>query len=216
MILRREGNGCATASSSKRAEHLLPRMLADLARDFGGRLALTEAQTTELARAVDIYMAVYAPERSAAGRHDEPFVAMLASRALADLGQGEVARRLLVYGTGLVSPALWEVSRGEAMWVLDLKRLTVSSMAPLEITLFRCLEKVITASADLWDASRGEGMLGLRHVCATAAGLLNCRQGSKAVRCLVTELRDAALAQLGETGARRGWLRVPDVICLDS
>jgi hypothetical protein len=167
----------------------------------------------ELARAIDLF--IEGQDTTGALPRDEPYVAMLASRALSSLGEGEVAQRLLVYGTGLLTPALWEISRGASMWVLDLRRLTVDSAAPIELTLFRCLEVVVTATAEVWDASRGAGLLGLRHVCRTAAELLQRSLHTDEARRLAEELRTQAAAQLETLRRDRGWRCAPDVVNLD-
>jgi hypothetical protein len=193
---------------------MLPALLRRLSHMLGETLPLSEAQMEELARAIDLFIGEQQPPAGAAPR-DEPYVAMLASRALSSLGEGEVAQRLLVYGTGLVTPALWEVSRGASMWVLDLRRLTVSSEAPLELTLFRCLEVVVTATAEVWDASCGAGLLGLRHVCRTAAELLQRSPHTGEARSLAEELRSQAAAQLETLRRDRGWRCAPDVVNLD-
>lgn len=196
------------------AARLLPRLLREISEALGRALPLSEAQMEELARAVDLFLDERREGDGDAAR-EEPYVAMLASRALASLGEGEVAQRLLVYGTGLVSPALWEISLGASMWVLDMRRLTLAAGAPLELTLFRCLEVVVAATAEIWDASGGEGVLGLRHVCRAAAELLHRSPRSEDARRLADELRALAAAQLETLRAARGWRRAPEVVNLD-
>ena len=68
---------------------------------------------------------------------------MLASQALRSIGHGATARRLLVFGTGLVRPAEWEISAGDSMWVLDLKQITVRSDASLELIFFGNIHKYL-------------------------------------------------------------------------
>ncbi len=213
MIRLRENP--ADANAAGQASRLLPGMLAEVSAMIGEELSLTRTQASELAHAVDLYLDERG-SRTGASSESTFSVAVLASRALEGLGEGDVARRLLVHGTGLLRPALWNVSRGRAMWILDLRFLILSAEAPLELTLFACMETVLTASSDIWDACRGEGLLGLRHVRRTVAGLLNRGDRSRAARRLAGELRDVARQQLARIATRRGWLRVPDVINLDS
>ncbi len=212
-MIDREASEREEVKADGPAAQMLPALLRRLSQMLGETLPLSEAQMEELARAIDLFLE--GRRNAGALPRDEPYVAMLASRALSSLGQGEVAQRLLVYGTGLVTPALWEISRGASMWVLDLRRLTVSSATPLELTLFRCLEVVVSATAEVWDASGGAGLLGLRHVCRTAAELLRRTPHADESRRLADELRATAAAQLETLRTARGWKRVPDVVNLD-
>jgi len=212
-VIYRAASEHEEAAAPGPAARMLPALLRRLSHLLGEALPLSEAQMEELARAIDLFL----ERRGTPGApsRDEPYVAMLASRALTSLGAGEVAQRLLVYGTGLVTPALWEISRGASMWVLDLRRLTVASSAPLELTLFRCLDVVVTATAEVWDASGGAGLLGLRHVCRTAAELLRRNPHTDEARSLAEELRSQAAAQLETLRRDRGWRCAPDVVNLD-
>lgn len=190
----------------------LSLLVRELVASYGGMPPLREAQIAEMAHAVDAYLAARAGGGS---QPDAAHVVLLASRALESLGEGEVAGRLLVFGTGLVRPALWEISAGASMWVLDLRQLTVPSDAPLELVLFRSLEAVIEATAEMWDETRGAGVLGLRHVCRTAAALLHRGLHTPQARRLADDLRAHCAGRLGELRRRRGWRQTPDVVNLD-
>ncbi|MDD5708198.1 MAG: hypothetical protein PHR35_19945 [Kiritimatiellae bacterium] len=210
MIYRDDDD--AAQPSGGGASRLLPRLLREMAESAGEALPLSETQVEELARAVDAFIAQQGGQPDA---DNAPYVAMLASRALNSLGAGDVAKRLLVYGTGLLRPALWEISLDDAMWVLDLRRLTVASGAPLELTLFRCLDVVVSATADVWDATRGAGMLGLRHVCGVAAEMLNRGLHTPEARRLADDLGAHVAAQLEALRAARCWQQTPEVVNLD-
>lgn len=166
----------------------------------------------ELALAVDAYLA----EEFNGASIDSRYVVMLASRALSSLGKDTEAKRLVVFGTGLVKPAQWEVSGGNAMWILDLKQITLSVDDRLELTLFASLKAVLEAIADGWDESGGRGALGLRHVIGAATQLLGARETSGPVTDLVAEIKYRCASILEQLGAERGWQHVPEIIDLDS
>ena len=146
---------------------------------------------------------------------DSHYLVMLASRALSSLGKGCAARRLVVFGTGLVKPAEWEISGGNAMWILDLKQITFALDDRLEMTLFASLRAVLEAIADGWDDSSGRGTLGLRHVIGAAAQLLGAREASGQVADLATEIRQRCRSILEQLGAERGWQETPEIVDLD-
>lgn len=162
-------------------------------------------------------VADFIEEQGLSWREKTPhYLVMLVSRALDSLGQGETARRLLVFGTGLIRPALWEISGDGGMWTLDLRRITVASKGgALELILFRCLSAALTSVADIWDDDRGGGTLGLRGVLPVAAGLLNRSPDEPAVARLAREIHHWCVRHLADTGKDRGWQEVPRVILLD-
>ena len=164
----------------------------------------------EMARAVECFVEL---ERGATV--DSQYLIMLASHALASLGEDKAARKLLTFGTGMARPAEWEISGEGTMWVLDLKQLTVWDGAPLELVFFRCLHRIIDAMAGAWDNSGGVGVLGLRHVCAAAAGLLGEGANKKRISALVEEVSGLCSERLVAAGRERGWSDVPQVVNLD-
>ena len=139
----------------------------------------------------------------------------LASQALVSLGHTGAARSLVLFGTGMLRPASWEVSGEKDMWILDLKEMTVRADASIELVFFAGLNMVIDSVSDLWDPTGGAGVLGLRHVCETARALLgdNCRK--RAANDLGDEIIDACSVRLEKAAAARSWIECPDVINLD-
>lgn len=176
----------------------------------GGQVALESSHLAEIARAIEAYLSLDPGCKSVESTH----LVMLASQALSSLGEKNQARRLLVFGTGLVRPAEWEVSQGGTMWVLDLKRISCRGDAQLEMLLFNSLSLVLESMADVWDETDGKGQLGLRHVCTTADSLIGSG-GDGGLASMVSEIMSLCRDRLGEIGGRRGWGVVPGVINLD-
>lgn len=189
---------------------MVSHVVAELTAAYGGK-TLDPAGLQELVKAVELFLSQHCKPECV----DTKYLVMLVSRALSSLGEGEAARRLLVFGTGMVRPAEWEVSRGQSMWILDLKRITVRSDTPLELTFFAGLAVVLECTADVWDLTRGSGTLGLKHVCQAATGLLCGTKQQRAISDLVGEIETLCERKLCQIGETRGWEAVPGVMNLD-
>jgi hypothetical protein len=177
----------------------------------GGQMELGAHTVEEVARAVECFL-----QREAGAEFVDPkYLAMLTSSALSAVGAAGAARRLFLFGTGLVAPSEWEVTVGEEMWVVDLKQMTVRDDAALELLFFRSIQIVIESIADVWDGPSGGGSMGLRHVCATAQILLGGAGKKKQVDALAGEIVAAAAGKLKQVAEARSWQRVPRVINLD-
>ncbi len=177
----------------------------------GDALELNETQTIELAKAV----ASFVEQNHASGTYvDSGYLVMLASRALSSLGELHAAHRLVVFGSGLVRPSEWEVTGGAEVWTLDLRQMSVRDDVALELVFFSSLNIVLSAISEVWDASDGKGVLGLRHVCCTASALLG---GAKrqAVKNLAEEICRCCTAKLAQVQAERSWQHMPMVMNLD-
>ena len=164
------------------------------------------ADASEVARAVECFVEQDCGE----ARLDARALVLMTS-----VGRTGVARRFLLHGTGLVKPSEWEVSRGETMWVVDLKQLTVLDGAPLELIFFTGLGIIIETLSDLWDSTQGRGVLGLRNVCGTAEMLLG--QGGKLsdIVSLSDEIQRHCNDRLDRLCRNRGWQERPQVMNLD-
>jgi hypothetical protein len=179
---------------------------------FGTGVPVWADRIREVAEAVTQYLR----ERGDGGAPDAAAVSMLACRAFTSIGERDAARRVLVFGTGLVRPAQWEVTGHEKMWVVDLRSFTVRNGGNLEMVLFGSLMIVLDATAEVWDSTGGQGVLGLRHVCATASALAGVGAEPRAVAGLADEIRDVCAMKLRQIGRGRSWHGVPRVMNLDS
>jgi hypothetical protein len=169
-------------------------------------------------RAADVASAVAAFLEAHGGADqvvDSGYLVMLASQAMSAVGEPDDARRLLVFGSGLVRPAEWEVSGGDEVWTIDLHRITVTDGTPLELVFFNALGMVVESIADVWDTTSGRGVLGLRHVCATARLLLGRTRKKDAVQSLVEEITGICSDRLGRAREQRRWETAPVVMNLD-
>ena len=66
----------------------------------------------------------------------------------------------------------------------------------------------------MWDATRGYGTLGLRHV-SSAVNALMGGGGKKQASALAEEIRTLCRRKLEQLGRQRGWEQLPRVMDLD-
>lgn len=140
----------------------------------------------------------------------------LVLRALLSIGSHRNARKLVLLRAGIVYPSVWHSVNEAAMWVLDVKRLALSDGPDLEIAWFDSLGMTLDAIADVWDESLGRGVLGLKHLRATAAMFLGCPRKSQRVVSLVNEIKTLCSFRLERLRCVRGWMESPHVISLDA
>ena len=189
------------------------RLVREINTAAAGLNPLPPESILEVARGV----AAFVDEDLPAGMPlaSERLLAMTA-QALSALGEKTLARRLLIFGCGLVYPAEWTVGGERTMLILDLKRLTVRREDCLEIVLFRTLGVCLEAIADTWDAARGDGTLGLRHLGQTArAFVAPRRRAHRQVAAFADEVIATCRTHFETLRRQRGWDTVPHVILLD-
>ncbi len=192
------------------AETVFKRWIAQVQQYSGQPASLKEGDLDALAEALSRVL-----EERGLQRLDAPRVIELSARTLGHLGAEALARRLLVFGGGLVTPAVWDVTGGETLWILDLRRLALDSGVQVEMAFFRGLSVVIEAVADVWDRSGGQGCLALRHVRPAAESLLGTTARKHRRSPLAAEILGHCRAMLDQEAARRAWAHVPDVLDLD-
>lgn len=146
---------------------------------------------------------------------DSNYLVMLTSQALTSVGESDVARRVLLFGTGMVKPAKWEVSGSDAMWVLDLREMTVLADADLEIVFFKSLAMIIESISSCWDETDGNGVLGLRHVSSAVAALLGGFDEKRKTQELAEEIKGMCISKLESMSRERCWESIPLVMDLD-
>lgn len=195
----------ASGARSQMVSHITGEVLSVCQDSMG----IDAGDVQEVAMAIECFL----EEQPHASCVESDSLVMLASRALSSLGEDKAARKLLLFGTGMIKPSEWEVRRGGETWILDLKQLTVRNDAPLEMVLFAGLNAILESIADVWDASSGEGTLGLRHVCSVATELLG--SGARGQEAMVAELMNTCRAKFNQLKVERNWNAVPDVMNLD-
>jgi len=177
----------------------------------GDSIQMSDEQVADLAHAVADYIRLECGDRLS----DNGSLAMLASRALASLGARQAARRLVIHGTGLVRPSEWEVTGEEAVWVLDLRQITLRQEVQLELVFFQCLRFILDSLAEVWDSTGGAGILGLRHVSSTAKVILGGKKSPAEVETMGTEVKKAVRESLEQIRQARKWMTSPYVMDLD-
>jgi hypothetical protein len=165
----------------------------------------------EVARAIQLFLENEAETEFV----DARTLTLMAAQALKSLGQGGDARRLILFGSGMVRPSEWVVTGDQAIWVLNLKDIALREDASLEIIFFKGIQVVLDSIADVWDASGGDGIMGLKHVFLAASSLLGAPRNSKAVQKLCEEIREICIGKLQQIGRERGWHAEPFVLNLD-
>jgi len=181
-------------------------------RDLCGHdLHVDDGSLEEMARAIEQFLEF----RDAGPVVDSKYVLMLASQALSSIGHDHAARRLLLFGTGLMRPSEWEVTGERAVWALDLREITVRDDAPLELLFFGSLSIILESIADVWDETGGRGVLGLRHVCMAASALLGKKGTRRELSQLSEEIKETCRGKLSQIQQQRAWEMTPEVLNLD-
>ena len=140
---------------------------------------------------------------------------ILTSRALSSAGEHALARRLLIFRTGLVHRAEWLTSASSPVLTIDMKRMSVGQKDCLELAVFESLNTVLDAIADSWNDSSGYGALGLLRVRAAAATLIGAPVRSRKTMRLVGEMRSFCMHKLSGIQQTREWKDQPSVLILD-
>jgi len=193
------------------ATPLAAEIIAEIQAVSSADAPLDGEKIREIARAVEHYVWENMPDGMVASHH----LVLLSSRALAAVGAGLQARRLLLFGSGIVRPAVWEAVGQAMIWVVDLKQITLSTDACLELVFFEGLRIVIEAIAEVWDESGGSGVLGLRHVSLAAAGLVGPGGSRKTLAAVAREIKTVCRQILEHVAGERGWNTTPLVMNLD-
>ena len=116
------------------------------------------------------------------------------------------------FSLGIIRPADWAGAQLDRMWILDLGRLRLSEAERHEILLYGSLRALIENMLVFWDATGGEGMLGLKGL-ASFNMELKPRQRSSFTSA------DDLLGYIGNLFLQyrelRKWPAVPSLLNLD-
>lgn len=69
---------------------------------------------------------------------------------------------LPLFSLGIIRPADWAGAQLDRMWTLDLGRLALSESEKHEMMLYRSIRSILENMFAFWDATGGEGTLGLK------------------------------------------------------
>jgi hypothetical protein len=136
-----------------------------------------------------------------------------ASRWLEILSELHHFPALLPYfSLGVIRPADWAGARLDRMWTLDFDRLVLSASERHEIMLYRSIRAIVENMFVFWDASGGEGVLGLKGLSS-----MNVEDGSRRRQTLTAtdDLLDYVADLLLRQKDLRGWRSVPSLLNLD-
>ena len=201
-----------TPPSASPVGELLQRILAQIETATGQPTRLKDVDIEALAVAVQRAMGDCGEDIRNEGR-----VIELSSHTLGILGDGDTAKRFLVFGSGLVRASIWEFSGEDPLWVLDLRKLVLNSGVQIEMAIFKSLSAVLDTVTDVWERTSGRGRLGLRHVASTAEQLLgeaNDKRKRRS-RAFSEEILQRCQMKFQDVAALRSWGHRPDVVNLD-
>ena len=138
----------------------------------------------------------------------------LLAQALAASGEAALARRIRLFGNRIIYPATWIACGRETVWVLDTRQLMDPMDFGMELILFERIRIVLATFSDVWDATSGQGFLGLKGVETTAALLLGQAAAGRTTRNLTHEIRGWCARQLDHFQKQRAWQTTPAIVTL--
>lgn len=116
------------------------------------------------------------------------------------------------FSMGIIRPADWAGAQLDRMWTLDFSRLVLTEAERHEMMLYRTIRTLVEKMFMFWDATDGEGILGLKSLASLhvdAHGRVEDSITSPGdLLEFVTDLFD-------QQKARRGWHGVPSLLNLD-
>ena len=116
------------------------------------------------------------------------------------------------FSIGVIRPADWAGAQLDRMWTLDFSRLVLSDAEKHEMMLYRTIRAIVEHMYVFWDASKGEGMLGLKGLAT-----FNVEGGSKKKQTLTQadDLLGYISDLLKQQKEPHGWQAVPSLMNLD-
>ena len=115
--------------------------------------------------------------------------------------------RLLLHEAGVVRGASWIFMGTGRGWIIDLSHFFSGNSTLMELTISALLRKMISELALVWDASSGDGWLGLSGTDRVVTKRSwRGRRGDEG-----PDLCEYSERVLRYLASQRGWSRVPDV-----
>ncbi|HSR87763.1 MAG TPA: hypothetical protein VLL07_02320 [Pontiella sp.] len=116
------------------------------------------------------------------------------------------------FSLGIVRPADWAGAQLDRMWILDLGLIRLSDAEKHEMMLYGSLRALIGSMAVFWDATGGEGVLGVKGLAS-----FNVESGLRQRQTFTTA--DDLLEYIGKLFLQqrelRRWHAVPSLLNLD-
>ncbi len=115
------------------------------------------------------------------------------------------------FSLGVIRPADWAGAQLDRMWTLDFGRLALSDAERHEIMLYRSIRAIVETMFGFWDATDGEGVLGLKGLSS-----LNIEEGTRRKQTLTAadDLLEYIDGLFLQEKKKRGWQAVPSLMKL--
>ncbi|MBI3985657.1 MAG: hypothetical protein HY343_01955 [Lentisphaerae bacterium] len=157
-------------------------------------------------------------EASARQLWEEKARAFGAGGALADLlldARVPVALSAGLIGRRVVRAWASAVFRAETLWVVDMERLVTAAGTDLELAVFKALTVLMDGLGCVWDATQGEGVLGLRCLGRAAQRLCPGARGRRR-RCLLQrDILGLIREKLEQRRLLKHWAASPQIVRLE-
>ncbi len=113
------------------------------------------------------------------------------------------------FSQGIIRPADWAGAQLDRMWTLDFDRLVLSDAERHEIMLYRSIRAIIEHMFGFWDASGGEGVLGLKGLDALN---IETTARNKKTRSQTDDLLEYIAALFQQAQKKRDWQAMPTLM----
>ena len=116
------------------------------------------------------------------------------------------------FSLGIIRPADWAGARLDRMWTLDFGRLVLADAERHEMMLYRSVRTLVEKMFVFWDATEGEGILGLKGLSA-----LSVDAGGRKKQTLTApgDLYEYIADLFARQKGRREWHAIPSLLNLD-
>jgi hypothetical protein len=116
------------------------------------------------------------------------------------------------FSLGIIRPADWAGAQLDRMWTLDFGRLTLCDAEKHEMMLYRSIRALIEKTGVFWDATEGEGILGLKDLAS-----LNVEADGRKKQTLTAtgDLLEYITDLFKQQSAARSWSTIPSLLNLD-
>lgn len=116
------------------------------------------------------------------------------------------------FSMGVIRPADWAGAQVDRMWTLDFSRLILSDAEKHEMMLYRSIRAIVDHMYVFWDATSGEGVLGLKGLASLNVG---DGPGAKQTLTQADDLLRYISDLLTQQQGLREWRAVPSLMNLD-
>ncbi len=115
------------------------------------------------------------------------------------------------FSLGIIRPADWAGAQLDRMWTLDFGRLALADAEKHEMMLYRSIRVLAEKMFVFWDATGGEGILGLKNLSALNVDVEEKKQTLTTPDDLLEYIADLFARETGQ----REWHATPSLLCLD-